>query len=82
MRPPRRDFGPSEQPFDDIGVLSFTHAVAGPTVGRTLAEHGADVFGATRPIDYEHEHIYAEANVVVNNHRLGSLKRRGLILES
>ena len=85
--------------------LSFTHAVAGPTVGRTLAEHGADVLGATRPNDYEHEHIYAEANVgsrsayvdldspigkdraakllsdadvVVNNHRLGSLERRGL----
>ena len=86
-------------------MLSFTHAVAGPTVGRTLAEHGADVLCATRPNDYEHEFIYAEANVgsrsayvdldsptgqeraatllagadvVVNNHRLGSLERRGL----
>ena len=102
---PVRDFGPSERPFDGIRVLSFTHAVAGPTVGRTFAEHGADVLGATRPNDYEHEHIYAEANVgsrsayidldspigkeraamllaeadvVVNNHRLGSLERRGL----
>jgi crotonobetainyl-CoA:carnitine CoA-transferase CaiB-like acyl-CoA transferase len=37
--------------------------VAGPTVGRTLAEHGADVLCATRPNDYEHEFIYAEANV-------------------
>ena len=44
-------------------VLSFTHAVAGPVVGRTLAEHGADVLCATRPNDYEHEFIYAEANV-------------------
>jgi crotonobetainyl-CoA:carnitine CoA-transferase CaiB-like acyl-CoA transferase len=102
---PAQDFGPSERPFDDIRVLSFTHAVAGPTVGRTLAEHGADVLGATRPNDFEHEHIYAEANVgsrstyvnldtptgkeraamllaeadvVVNNHRLGSLECRGL----
>ncbi len=102
---PARDFRPSQRPFDDIRVLSFTHAVAGPTVGRTFAEHGADVLGATRPNDYEHEHIYAEANVgsrsayvdldtpagqeraatlltaadiVVNNHRLGSLERRGL----
>ena len=93
------------RPFDGIRVLSFTHAVAGPTVGRTLAEHGADVLGATRPNDYEHEFIYAEANVgsrsayvdldvrpagsgppallaeadvVVNNHRPGSLERRGL----
>jgi crotonobetainyl-CoA:carnitine CoA-transferase CaiB-like acyl-CoA transferase len=102
---PVRDFGPAERPFDEIRVLSFTHAVAGPTVGRTLAEHGADVLCATRPNDYEHEFIYAEANVgsrsayidldspvgqdrtaellvdadvVVNNHRSGSLERRGL----
>jgi crotonobetainyl-CoA:carnitine CoA-transferase CaiB-like acyl-CoA transferase len=102
---PARDFGTAGQPFEGIRVLSFTHAVAGPAVGRTLAEHGADVLGATRPNDYEHEHIYAEANigsrsayvdlggpvgreraetlladadVVVNNHRLGALERRGL----
>jgi crotonobetainyl-CoA:carnitine CoA-transferase CaiB-like acyl-CoA transferase len=102
---PARDFAPSPRPFDNIRILSFTHAVAGPTVGRTLAEQGADVLGATRPNDYEHEFIYAEANVgsrsayvdldgptgkeraatlldkadvVVNNHRLGSLERRGL----
>ena len=102
---PARDFGAAERPFDGIRVLSFTHAVAGPTVGRTLAEHGADVLGATRPNDYEHEFIYAEANVgsrsayvdldgpsgkeraatlldeadvVVNNHRVGTLERRGL----
>jgi crotonobetainyl-CoA:carnitine CoA-transferase CaiB-like acyl-CoA transferase len=102
---PVRDFGAAERPFEGIRVLSFTHAVAGPTVGRTLAEHGADVLCATRPNDYEHEFIYAEANVgsrsayidldspvgqeraatllaktdiVVNNHRSGSLERRGL----
>ena len=102
---PARDFGAAERPFDGIRVLSFAHAVAGPAVGRTLAEHGADVLCATRPNDYEHEHIYAEANVgsrsayvdldtptgreratmlltgadvLVNNHRLGSLEGRGL----
>jgi crotonobetainyl-CoA:carnitine CoA-transferase CaiB-like acyl-CoA transferase len=102
---PVQNFGPAERPFDGIKILSFTHAVAGPTVGRTLAEHGADVLCATRPDDYEHEFIYAEANVgsrsayidldsptgqqraaalladtdvVVNNHRGGSLERRGL----
>jgi crotonobetainyl-CoA:carnitine CoA-transferase CaiB-like acyl-CoA transferase len=102
---PARDFGAAERPFDSIRVLSFTHAVAGPAVGRTFAEHGADVLCATRPNDYEHEFIYAEANVgsrsayvdldsptgreraatllvgadvVVNNHRLGSLEGRGL----
>ena len=102
---PPRDFGPAQRPFDGIRVLSFTHAVAGPVVGRTLAEHGADVLCATRPNDYEHEFIYAEANagsrsayldlanpagqeraaallagtdIVVSNHRSGSLERRGL----
>jgi crotonobetainyl-CoA:carnitine CoA-transferase CaiB-like acyl-CoA transferase len=102
---PARDFGPAQRPFDGIRVLSFTHAVAGPVVGRTLAEHGADVLCATRPNDYEHEFIYAEANlgsrsayvdlgnpagqeraagllagtdIVVSNHRSGSLERRGL----
>ena len=96
---------PAARPFEGVRVLSFTHAVAGPTVGRTLAEQGAEVLCATRPNDYEHEFIYAEANVgsrsayidldtqsgqnraaallsdahvVVDNHRLGSLARRGL----
>jgi crotonobetainyl-CoA:carnitine CoA-transferase CaiB-like acyl-CoA transferase len=102
---PVRNFGAAARPFEGIRVLSFTHAIAGPTVGRTLAEHGADVLCGTRPNDYEHEFIYAEANVgsrsayidletptgqeraagllahadvVVNNHRSGSLERRGL----
>jgi len=60
---PARDFGPAARPFDGIRVLSFTHAVAGPAVGRTLAEQGADVLCATRPDDYEHEWIYDEVNV-------------------
>jgi crotonobetainyl-CoA:carnitine CoA-transferase CaiB-like acyl-CoA transferase len=102
---PARGHESAERPFDGIRVLSFTHAVAGPTVGRTLAEQGADVLCATRPNDYEHEFIYAEANVgsrsayvdlqapsgrdhatalladadvVVNNHRVGALERQGL----
>ncbi len=102
---PVRDFGHAPRPYDGVRVLSFTHAVAGPTVGRTLAEQGADVLGATRPNDYEHEFIYTEANVgarsayidldrptgreraerlladadvVVDNYRSGSLARRGL----
>lgn len=50
------------RPLDGIRVLSFTHAIAGPVAGRTLAEQGADVLCATRPNDYEHEFIYDEAN--------------------
>ncbi len=51
------------RPLSDVRVLSFTHAVAGPTVGRTLAEHGADVLNATFPNHFEHDFIYNEANV-------------------
>lgn len=60
---PPRPFAPAERPLSDIRVLSFTHAVAGPTVGRTLAEHGADVLNATFPNHFEHDFIYNEANV-------------------
>src|SRR5271154_821275 len=60
---PPRDLGPSDRPFSGVRVLSFTHAVAGPTVGRVLAEQGADVLGATRPNDLEHDWVYFEANI-------------------
>ncbi|MFJ6897464.1 CoA transferase [Streptomyces hokutonensis] len=58
-----RGFPPAARPLDGVRVLSFTHAIAGPTVGRTLAEQGADVLCATRPNDYEHDFIYDEANI-------------------
>ena len=58
-----REFGPSNRPWGGVRVLSFTHAVAGPTVGRVLAEQGADVLGATRPNDFEHDWVYFEANI-------------------
>jgi hypothetical protein len=57
---PPREFGAAERPFDGVRVLSFTDAIAGPTVGRTLAEQGAEVLCATRPMDYEHDFIYAK----------------------
>jgi hypothetical protein len=48
---PARDFRPAQRPSGGIRVLSFTQAVAGPVVGRTQTEHGADVLCATRPND-------------------------------
>ena len=60
---PARPFGAGERPLSGVRVLSFTHAVAGPTVGRTLAEHGADVLNGTFPNHLEHDFIYNEANV-------------------
>ncbi|BBZ45419.1 CoA transferase [Mycobacterium parmense] len=58
-----RELGRSDRPFGGVRVLSFTHAVAGPTVGRVLAEQGAEVLGATRPNDFEHDWVYFEANI-------------------
>ena len=58
-----RELEHSDRPFGGVRVLSFTHAVAGPTVGRVLAEQGAQVLGATRPNDFEHDWVYFEANI-------------------
>jgi crotonobetainyl-CoA:carnitine CoA-transferase CaiB-like acyl-CoA transferase len=60
---PPQKLGPTHRPFGGVRVLSFTHAVAGPTVGRVLAEQGADVLGATRPNDFEHDWVYFDANI-------------------
>lgn len=60
---PARPFGRAQRPLSGCRVLSFTHAIAGPTVGRSLAEQGADVLNVTFPNHYEHDHIYLEANV-------------------
>jgi len=60
---PVRNYGPAERPLDGIKILSFTHALAGPTVGRTMSEHGAQVLCGTRPNDYEHAFIYVQANI-------------------
>ena len=60
---PPRSLPNGRRPLAGIRVLSFTHAIAGPVVGRTLASQGADVLCATRPNDYEHDFIYDDANI-------------------
>lgn len=74
---PPRELGAHERPFGGVRVLSFTHAVAGPTVGRVLAEQGADVLGATRPNDFEHDWVYFEANIGSRSAWLDLTKAKG-----
>ena len=56
-------FGPAQRPLEGVRVLSATHAVAGPVVGRTLAEQGAEVLQFNRVDDFEHPWVYDDANV-------------------
>ncbi|HUO92974.1 MAG TPA: CoA transferase [Rhizomicrobium sp.] len=37
--------GEAKQPLEGVRVLDLTRVLAGPTVGRTLASHGAEVLG-------------------------------------
>ncbi len=55
-------FRPADRPLGNIKVLSLTHAVAGPVVGRTLAEQGADVLSVNHYNDFEHDWVYDDAN--------------------
>jgi|SRR5271165_3136520 len=43
--------------------MSLTHAIAGPVVGRTLAEQGADVLCVNHYDDFEHDWVFDDANV-------------------
>ncbi len=56
-------FGPGKRPLEGIRVLSATHAVAGPVVGRTLAEQGAEVLQFNPVDEFEHPWVYDDANV-------------------
>ena len=56
-------FKPSDRPLGNINVLQATHAVAGPVVGRTLAEQGAQVLQFNHFNDFEHNWVYDDANV-------------------
>ena len=46
---PARPLDRAERPLSDVRVLDFTHVIAGPSLTRTLAEHGADVLRIASP---------------------------------
>lgn len=47
--PPEPPAPGAERPLDGVRVLDLTRVLAGPTCGRTLAEHGADVLRVDGP---------------------------------
>ncbi len=46
---PPMPFAPADRPLAQVRVLDLTRVLAGPTVARTLAEHGAEVLHVSSP---------------------------------
>ena len=60
---PAASVAPADRPLGSTRVLSLTHAVAGPVVGRTLAEQGAEVLSVNHHDYFEHDWVYDDVNV-------------------
>src|SRR5262249_4836773 len=48
-------FTPAARPLSGLRVLAATHVIAGNVMGRTLAEHGAEVLQLAHPEEFENE---------------------------
>ncbi len=57
-------------PLDGIKVLGLTHVIAGPSIGRALALHGADVLNLFRSDDVELEKFHFTSHVGLRSARL------------
>lgn len=58
------------RPLTGLKVLCLTHAIAGPSTGRTLAEHGASVLQVMFTHGFEHSFVYTYANLGTASTRL------------
>lgn len=59
-----------KRPLEGFKVLCLTHAIAGPSCGRTLAEHGASVLQIMYTHGFEHPFVYTYANLGCASTRL------------
>jgi len=57
-------------PLEGLKVLCVTHAIAGPSSGRTLAEYGASVLQIMYTHGFEHPFVYTYANLGCASSRL------------
>ena len=66
-------------PLDGIRLLSTTHVIAGPSIGRAVALHGGDALNIWRPSDVEHTLWHYTSHVGVRSPmlELASAEGRG-----
>jgi hypothetical protein len=57
-------------PLSGLKVIALTHAIAGPGISRTLAEHSASVLQVTFTHGFEHSFIYTYTNLGTASTRL------------
>jgi len=72
--PPRNLGANPKRPLEGLKVLCATHAIAGPSAGRTLAEHGASVLQVMYTHGFEHPFVFTYANLGCASTRLNFQK--------
>jgi crotonobetainyl-CoA:carnitine CoA-transferase CaiB-like acyl-CoA transferase len=72
-------------PLDGIRQLATTHVIAGPSIGRAMALHGADALNVWRPSDVEHtlwhytSHVGMRSTLLELGDKAGQAKFRELL---
>jgi len=64
-------------PLEGIRALGLARVIAGASIGRAMALHGADVLNIWRPTDHEIDTMYATANVGVRSSLLDIAEPEG-----
>ena len=64
-------------PLDGIRLLSSSHVIAGPSIGRAMALHGADALNVWRPSDVEHTLWHYTSHVGVRSTMLELSNKEG-----
>ena len=75
----------AKTPLDGIRQLATTHVIAGPSIGRAMALHGADALNVWRPSDVEHtlwhytSHVGVRSTMLELGNKEGHAKFRELL---